>query len=70
MLYDVLVKILSVDQPSPEILLEADGDLCLDWYGKIDISIMSSGLVAWAVIDYGHGTDLDEFLAILKGYKF
>lgn len=65
MLETLLKKILTWDLPSsPEILLEEDGDLCLDWNGKISVSINKNGNVNWA--GYGeHGTDIDELARLL-----
>ena len=59
---ETLVYILGWDLPSPEILLEEDGDICLDWCDwHASVIINRSGGVSWAILDPGvHGTDLDE----------
>jgi hypothetical protein len=63
---ETLLTLLKVDAPAPEILLEEDGDLCLDYMsGRLSISITPTGSVAWAGINK-HGTDLAEFIEILK----
>lgn len=65
-----LRKILSVDVPAPEILIDSYDDLCLDWSGgDISVSITDSGAIAWAATGGGHGTDLEEFLKVLKELK-
>ena len=55
---------------APEILLEEDGDICLDWSGQASISINPSGSVAWAMTDSReHGSDLNQFIELLgKAY--
>ena len=64
---ETLLTILKIDAPAPEILLEEDGGLCLDYMsGRLSISITPTGGVAWAGIKT-HGTDLAEFIEILKG---
>jgi hypothetical protein len=63
---ETLLKILSVDAPSPEIRLEDDGYLGLDWR-KITVSISPTGSIAWACLDPSmHGTDLDELLQLIE----
>lgn len=58
---ETLLRILSWDLPAPEILIEEDGDLCLDWSEGLSISINPSGGVAWAILNPpAHGSDLDE----------
>lgn len=60
-----LLELLRFDLPAPEIHLEADGDLNLDWNG-ISVSINTSGGVNWAVLDSRHhGTSWDEIKASL-----
>jgi hypothetical protein len=66
---EVLKKILQVDARCPEILLEQDGDFCLDWNNHLSISIGITGVVNWAYDDGRHGTSLIEFLAILEDYS-
>ena len=62
---ETLLKILSWDLPSPEILLEEDGDLGLDWPG-VSISINKDGGVSWAFLEEKrHGTDFDELRELL-----
>jgi hypothetical protein len=68
---ETLLKILAWDFPSPEILLEEDGDICLEWSpseGYISISISPSGKINWAAECYGrpHGTELNDVKAILE----
>lgn len=61
---EVLLTILGWDLPAPSILLEADGDICLDWeQGSLrgSLSINPNGAVAWAINSGKHGVDLDEF---------
>lgn len=59
-----LFKILSWDIPSPEILLEPDGDICLDWSNPIwhraSVSINPAGGVNWCILNGPDGTDIDE----------
>ena len=63
---ETLLTILKIDAPAPEILLEEDGALCLDYMsGRLSISITPTGSVAWAGLAK-HGTDLAEFIEILK----
>jgi len=64
---ETLLTLLRIDAPAPEILLEEDGDICLDWPIDASISISSSGKVNWAVLkERRHGTDLNEFIKILE----
>lgn len=63
----VLCELLSIDAPSPEIMLEEDDDLCLDW-GILYVSITSAGKVNWAFWDgtrSEHGTDLERVKQII-----
>lgn len=65
-----LRKILSVDVPAPEILIDSYDDLCLDWLGgDISVSITDTGAIAWAVTGGGHGHGVEEFLKVLKELK-
>jgi hypothetical protein len=63
---EVLCELLAIDAPAPEILLEEDGDFCLDWQldnGVLSVSISSDGGIAWAYHDgkdSEHGTDIDR----------
>lgn len=62
---DTLLKILSWDLPSPEILLEEDGDLGLDWPG-VWVSINKDGVVNWSILSTRqHGTDIDELHTLI-----
>jgi hypothetical protein len=70
---DTLLQLLALDVPAPEILLEEDGDICVDYgyHGPspiVSISINPKGGVAWAVVSPTprHGTDLDEVIGILR----
>lgn len=61
-LYEVLKKLLSLDLPSPEIVLDDDGDICIEWGGDASISVAPDGsYVNWAFCDELHGTDLEQF---------
>jgi hypothetical protein len=63
---ETLLKILSVHASSPEIMLEEDGCLGLDW-PKITVSINPAGGVAWACSEPSrHGTDIDELLRLIE----
>lgn len=66
MMIDTLLTLLKVDVAAPEILLEEDGCICLDYGVTFSISIHPSGGVSWAVLDRGHGTDLNEFIKLLE----
>ncbi len=73
---EVLRRVLAVDCAlgAPEIILQEDGDLCLDWSNHdgdfvVSLSIAPSGLVAWAIIGGKHGGNLDEFLQALSKVK-
>lgn len=63
---ETLLKILSWDLPAPEILIEEDGDICLDWSQVMSISINESGGVNWAIDDIGHGNDIEELERLSK----
>lgn len=68
---ETLRKILSWDLPSPEILLEEDGCLCLDWLENsgtwVSVSIHPNGGVSWAGINpQRHGSDLKELQNYLE----
>jgi hypothetical protein len=53
-----LLQILRWDGPAPEIMLESDGDICLDWT-RASVSINENGGVAWACLNpRARGTDL------------
>jgi len=63
---ETLLKLLAVDAPAPEILLEEDGCLCLDWR-TLSVSIWPNGHVSWASLEPSeHGTDIDELLKRIK----
>lgn len=64
----VLLQILEVDVPAPEIIFEENGDIGLSWDGYVDVSIAPSGTVAYAIYKGGHGADLTEFIKALKEY--
>lgn len=63
---DILFILLRIDVFAPEIMLEEDGDLCLDYWGDATISINASGSVSWATVEDRHGTDLKEFIELIK----
>jgi hypothetical protein len=66
---ETLLKILAWDLPAPEILLENDGDICLDW-PEVSVSINKEGGVSWAILHGEHGTDIDvlkDFLEEING---
>lgn len=66
MLETLLTILARHELPAPEILLEEDGDICLDWNGDVSISINKSGGVAWAITDNkSHGNDLNKFLELI-----
>lgn len=58
---ETLLLILSWNLPAPEILIEDDGDLNLDWSElAASVSINKSGGVAWAISKNRlHGTDIE-----------
>jgi len=61
---ETLLEILRWDNPhgAPEILLEEDGCLCLDWSNvQASVSIHPNGKISWAIVGKGHGTDIVEF---------
>jgi len=67
---ETLLALLKVDTQCPEIMLEEDGELGLDYYaGKFWISIGSTGKVNWAILNGSHGTDLDEFVKLLEAHR-
>jgi len=56
---ETLINLLSVGAPAPEILIEEDGCLCLDWGISLSVSIHENGHVSWACLEpREHGTDL------------
>jgi hypothetical protein len=64
-----LLEILGWDAPAPEILLEDDGDISLDWELDISVSINRAGGVSWATLGPSrHGTSLAELRAIVEAY--
>lgn len=68
---ETLLVILRWDLRSPEILLEEDGDICLDWNGIASVSINETGKVSWAIFEgKRHGTDIEvlhnSLMAALK----
>ena len=68
---ETLLEILKLDVIAPEILLEEDGDICLDYSGEASISITLEGKVAWAFLtSRKHGTDLDEFKKLIQNIDF
>jgi hypothetical protein len=67
---ETLLALLKVDVEAPEIILEEDGDLGLSYFdGRVDISIAPSGCVAWAIFGGKHGSNLNEFIELLKQCK-
>lgn len=66
MMIDTLLELLKVDVAAPEILLEEDGCICLDYGVSFSISIWPSGAVSWASLDKGHGTNLNEFIELVS----
>lgn len=72
---ETLLKILAWYLPAPEIRLEADGNICINWYlldyTKIaSVSIDVAGGVNWATLHHGHGTNLDELRKLLEGKEW
>jgi len=74
---ETLKLLLQLDLPAPEILLEEDGCLNLEWYWSeehykfgprtIDVSIWPDGKVSWACSEpRRHGADIEELKALLK----
>lgn len=58
---ETLLTVLSWGLPAPEILIEEDGDICLDWSEGLSISINKAGGVNWAILDPpAHGGDIEE----------
>lgn len=70
MMLETLLKILSWGGlPAPEILLEEDGDICLDWHldkTDLNVSITPEGKINYSCLDHGHGTDLDELKVLME----
>lgn len=73
---EVLRRVLAVDCAlgAPQIMLEEDGDLCIDWSNHdgdfvVTLSIAPSGLVAWAILGGEFGSDLEQFLNELSKVK-
>ena len=73
---ETLLKILSWDIYSPEIMLHEENDILLDWHDYTACAcIDKNGIVNWAIIfpedsaiDYSsHGTDLEQFRKLLEG---
>ena len=70
-----LLAILSwgVPQFAPEIQLEADGDICLDWHDPISgfrmsVSINKAGGVNWAGgATRTHGNTMTELRKVMMG---
>lgn len=69
---EALLKILALDLPSPEIMLEEDGCLGLTWMipkgAAADISIWPDGKLSWAIEGGGRGTakDYEQMVEALK----
>jgi hypothetical protein len=61
---ETLLLILSWDLPAPEILLEEDGDICLNWI-NCTVSINKNGGLSWAKLAGPHGTRIDELKKLL-----
>lgn len=67
---ETLLKILSWDLPAPEIHLEEDGDLGLDYGPNIWVCISPDGKVNWSILEpSAHGTDIEELERLLCGGK-
>jgi len=67
MMLETLKELLSIDAPAPEVLLEEDGCLCLDWDG-LSVSIHKNGHVSWACLEpTEHGTDLNRVKEVIAG---
>lgn len=60
---ETLLKILSWDLPAPEIYLEEDGDLCVEWPAA-SVSINKNGGINWAGSGK-HGKDIEEVKELL-----
>lgn len=64
---ETLLKILSWDLPAPEIFVEDDGCLGLEWAdGDAWVSIHPNGAVSWSALHGKHGTDMEELRAVLN----
>jgi hypothetical protein len=54
---EALLKILALDFTSPTIMIEPDGDICLEWYEAKDrvlsVSINRTGGISYAGIVFG-----------------
>lgn len=67
---ETLLVLLRWDLPCPEILLEDDDCLCLDYSDfNASVSIWPDGKLSWAVMDRGSGTDMEELRVILHGMQ-
>ena len=75
---ETLLVILSWDVPqgAPEIMLEDDGDICLDWHdytgitklGNLSVSINKYGGVNWSGgPTRTHGNTMTELRKVLTG---
>ena len=74
---ETLLTLLGWGLPAPEIRLEEDGDILLDWAGAdlvvvaLSVSINSGGATNWVVTLGGqpgstkHGTDINELRELL-----
>jgi len=63
---ETLLTILAWDIPAPEIFLEGDGDIGLEWPPQeVWVSINRGGGVNW-VSPKSHGTDINELQELLN----
>ena len=72
---ETLLILLRLDLQAPEILLEEDGDLGLQWtfgvpndFYYTDVSITPDGKINWADSRTGlHGTSMEALKTVLTG---
>ena len=69
MMLETLLKLLSVGASSPEIMIDEDGDLWLEWE-MLSAAINANGKVNWAMRDpTEHGTSIERLMEILGQLK-
>jgi len=53
-----LLEILRWNLPSPEIMLDEEGCIELDWFPNTSVIIEPDGKISWSILHGGHGTDI------------
>ena len=68
--WKVLRELLALgDLPAPDIAINEDGDMDLDWWGDVWLTVTTAGAMSWAM-NHGHGTDYGEFKKGLLSHEF